>query len=168
VERVSACGETQSTLSAVVAGIAAVPLPIKFSIALCSLLSISKIVMHLNWNGSACGSPLVKVGLVPFAGAVNVGTNNVASGGTGTSDLIPIHSKDTDLLAGHALPSPVNYLKVLGGGGCLNAGVRTHGHDLIDEPPDPLVSVRRVFRTGRTGLRKLGGFAGADFIAMPI
>jgi len=115
VERVSVCGDTPSSLSAVFTEIDAVPLLIKFGIALCSLLSISKLTMHFNRNGSACGSPHVKVG--------NIGTNNVASGWTGTSGLILIRS-------------------------------------LIDEWPDPLVSVR----TGRAGLRKLGGFAGADYL----
>ena len=164
MERVSACGDTPSNLWAVFTGIDAAALRIKFGIAFCSLLSISKLAMHLNRNGSACGSPHVKVDLVPFAGAVNVGTNNVARGWPGTSGLISIHSKDIDLPAGHALPSLVNYQKILGRGGCLDARVRPHGHDLIDESPDPLVSVRRVFRTGRAGLRKLGGFAGADYL----
>lgn len=152
MERVSVCGDTPSSLSAVFTEIDAVPLLIKFGIALCSLLSISKLTMHFNRNGSACGSPHVKVG--------NIGTNNVASGWTGTSGLIPIRSKDIYVPAGHTLPSRVNYLKILGGGGCLNARVRPDGRDLIDEWPDPLVSVR----TGRAGLRKLGGFAGADYL----
>jgi hypothetical protein len=130
----------------------------------CSLLSIFKLAMHLNWNNSGCGSSHVKVGLVPWAEAVNIGTNNVASGWTDTAGLIPIHSEDICLPAGHALPSRGNCLKILGGGGCLNARVPPHSHDLIDEPPDPLVSVRRVFRTGRVGPRKLGGSAGVDLL----
>jgi hypothetical protein len=164
VERVSACGGTPSSLSAVFTGIAAVALLIEFSVAICSLFSISKLAINLNRKGSACGSPHVKVGLVPFAGAVTVGTNNVASGWIDASGLNPIHGKDLDLPAGHALPSLVNCLKILGRGGCLNARVRPHRYDLIDEPPDPLVSVRPVFRTGRTGVRKRGGFAGADLL----
>ena len=117
MERVSVCGDTPSSLSAVFTEIDAVPLLIKFGIALCSLLSISKSTMHFNRNGSACGSPHVKVDLMAVAEAVNIGTNTVASGWTGSSGLIPIHRNDIDLPAGHGLPSRVIYPKILGEGG---------------------------------------------------
>jgi hypothetical protein len=68
------------------------------------------------------------------------------------------------LQAGHALPRLVNCPKILDRVDCLNARVPPHGYDLIDEPPDPLVSVRSVIRTGRAGLRKWGGLSGADLL----
>jgi len=155
---------TPSGLSAVCTAIDAVPVLINLRKAFCSLLSICKMAMNLNRNGSACALPNGKIELLPFTSTVSARTNNVASGWIDTSGLIPIHDKDIGLPAGHALPSLVNCPKILGRVGCLNPKIRPHGYDLIDEPPDLLVSVRLVIRTGRAGLRKRGGFAGADLL----
>ena len=58
--RVSACVGKPSGLSAVCTAIGAVPVLIKFRMAFCSLLSISKLAMNLN-QGKVCRNSKLSV-----------------------------------------------------------------------------------------------------------
>lgn len=89
--------------------------------------------------GSATESPNVKIGLVPFTAAVNVGMNQFGSSWLDQTGLSPIHREDIDLPAGFTLLSLVGRLTNSGWGGCVRARVGPHGYDLTDDPPNPLV-----------------------------
>ena len=84
-------------------------------------------------------SPNVKIGLVPFTAAVNVGTDQIRSSWIDQTGLSPIHREDIDLPAGSTLLSLVGNLTNSGWGGCVKARVGPHGYDLTDTPPDTLV-----------------------------
>jgi hypothetical protein len=89
--------------------------------------------------GSASVSSNVKIGLVPFSAAVNVGTNNIASTWLDQTGLSPINGEDIDLPAGYTLLSLLGTLTNSGWGGCVRARVGPDGYDLTDEPPNLLV-----------------------------
>jgi hypothetical protein len=89
--------------------------------------------------GSARVSTNVKVGLVPFAAAVNVGTGNRSSTWLDQVGLSPITGEDIDLPAGYTLLTLLGSLTNSGWGGCVRARVGPNGYDLTDEPPNPLV-----------------------------
>lgn len=89
--------------------------------------------------GSLSVSANVKIGLVPFAAAVNVGTSNVGSAWLDQTGLSPISGENIDLPPGYTLLSLLGSLTNSGWGGCVRARVGPHGYDLTDEPPNPLV-----------------------------
>jgi len=89
--------------------------------------------------GSAAESPNVKIALVPFTAAVNVGIGKIGSSWLDQTGLSPIHREDIDLPAGHTLLSLLGTLTNSGWGGCVRARVGPHAYDLTDAPPDPLV-----------------------------
>lgn len=87
--------------------------------------------------GSAEVSEFVKIGLVPFSGAVNISAGNI--GWLDIARLSPIHAEDVDLLPGQTLFDLLSGITNLGWGGCVRARVGPGGYDLTDEPPNPLV-----------------------------
>jgi Flp pilus assembly protein TadG len=89
--------------------------------------------------GTASLSPNVKIGLVPFSGAVNVGINHIGSTWLDQTGLSPISGEDIDLPPGYTLLTLVASLTNSGWGGCVRARVGPNGYDLTDEPPNPLV-----------------------------
>jgi hypothetical protein len=89
--------------------------------------------------GSATHSPNVKIVLVPFTAAVNVGSGKIGSSWLHQTGLSPIHRDGIDLPTGHTLLSLIGSLTNSGWGGCVRARVGSQGYDLTDQPPDPLV-----------------------------
>jgi len=89
--------------------------------------------------GSDTVSPNVKIALVPFTAAVNVGTDKIGSAWLDQTGLSPIHREDIDVPAGLTLLTLVGNLTNAGWGGCVRARVGPQGYDLTDAPPDPLV-----------------------------
>ncbi len=83
--------------------------------------------------GAETTSEYVKMGLVPFTGAVNVGANNMDPDWLDSTGVSILHKEDIDLPAGQTLFSLFNALKNVGWGGCVRA--RLSGYDLTDEPP---------------------------------
>jgi Flp pilus assembly protein TadG len=89
--------------------------------------------------GPETTSKFVKIGLVPFTGAVNVGSDNVGAEWLDSARLSPIHAEDIDLPTGKTLFDLFNGLANVGWGGCVRARVGPGGYDLTDEPPDAAV-----------------------------
>ena len=89
--------------------------------------------------GAETTSSFVKIGLVPFTAAVNVGAGNIGAAWLDSAKLSPIHAEDIDIPAGKTLFDLFNSLANVGWGGCVKARVGTGGYDLTDEPPDPAV-----------------------------
>jgi Flp pilus assembly protein TadG len=87
--------------------------------------------------GSESTSKFVKIGLVPFTGAVNVGSGNIGAAWLDSAALSPIHAEDIDVPAGKTLFDLFDALTNASWGGCVRA--RASGYDLTDEPPDPAV-----------------------------
>jgi len=89
--------------------------------------------------GSASVAPNVKIGLVPFAAAVNVGTSNFGSTWLDQTGLSPIGGEDINVPSGYTLLTLAGSMTNSGWGGCVRARVGPDGYDLTDEPPNPLV-----------------------------
>jgi Flp pilus assembly protein TadG len=87
--------------------------------------------------GAETTSSFVKIGLVPFTAAVNVGSGNIGAAWLDSARLSPIHAEDIDIPSGKTLFDLFNGLANVGWGGCVRARVGTGGYDLTDEPPDP-------------------------------
>jgi Flp pilus assembly protein TadG len=87
--------------------------------------------------GPETTSDFVKIGLVPFTGAVNVGPGNIGAEWLDSARLSPIHAEDIDIPAGKTLFDLFKGLANVGWGGCVRARVGPGGYDLTDEPPDP-------------------------------
>ena len=68
--------------------------------------------------GSETTSSFVKIGLVPFTAAVNVGAGNIGAGWLDSAKLSPIHAEDIDIPAGKTLFDLFNSLANVGWGGC--------------------------------------------------
>jgi Flp pilus assembly protein TadG len=83
--------------------------------------------------GKEATSEFVKIGLVPFTGAVNVGTGNVEADWLDTTGVSILHKEDIDLIGGQTLFGLLDALRKTGWGGCVRA--RLNGYDLTDEPP---------------------------------
>ncbi len=89
--------------------------------------------------GSETTSSFVKIGLVPFTAAVNVGPGNIGAEWLDSARLSPIHAEDIDIPTGKTLFDLFKGLLNVGWGGCVRARVGSGGYDLTDEPPDPAV-----------------------------
>jgi hypothetical protein len=89
--------------------------------------------------GAETTSEFVKIGLVPFTGAVNVGSGNIGASWLDSAGLSPIHAEDINVPAGKTLFDLFNALLNVSWGGCVRARVGPGGYDLTDEPPNPLV-----------------------------
>jgi Flp pilus assembly protein TadG len=89
--------------------------------------------------GSDTTSNFVKIGLVPFTAAVNVGAGNSGAAWIDSAKLSPIHGEDIDIPAGKTLFDLYNALTNASWGGCVRARVGANGYDLTDEAPDPEV-----------------------------
>jgi hypothetical protein len=83
--------------------------------------------------GNDTTSEFVKIGLVPFTAAVNVGAGNIEAGWLDSAGLSVLHKEDINLLSGQTLLSLLGILKGPSWGGCVRA--RLNGYDLTDEPP---------------------------------
>jgi Flp pilus assembly protein TadG len=84
--------------------------------------------------GSETTSEFVKIGLVPFTGAVNVGPGNFGADWIDSTGLSVLHIEDVDLPLGKTLFDLLGSLTNGTWGGCVRA--RLSGYDLTDEPPD--------------------------------
>jgi hypothetical protein len=84
--------------------------------------------------GSETTSEFVKIGLVPFTGAVNVGAGNSGADWIDSTGLSILHKEDVDLPLGKTLFDLLGSLTNATWGGCVRA--RLSGYDLTDEPPD--------------------------------
>jgi Flp pilus assembly protein TadG len=89
--------------------------------------------------GTETTSENVKIGLVPFTAAVNVGAGHAGAAWLDTAGISPIHKEDIDVPAGKTLFDLFGNLTNAPWGGCVKARVGTNGYDLTDEPPDPMV-----------------------------
>jgi Flp pilus assembly protein TadG len=89
--------------------------------------------------GSASVAPNVKIALVPFAAAVNVGTSNIGSAWLDQTGLSPISGEDINVPSGYTLLTLAGTMTNSRWGGCVRARVGPDGYDLTDEPPNPLV-----------------------------
>jgi Flp pilus assembly protein TadG len=89
--------------------------------------------------GAETTSSFVKIGLVPFTAAVNVGAGNIGAEWLDSARLSPIHAEDIDIPPGRTLFDLFDGLANVGWGGCVRARVGSGGYDLTDEPPDPAV-----------------------------
>jgi Flp pilus assembly protein TadG len=83
--------------------------------------------------GAETTSEYVKIGLVPFTGAVNVGTGNIEADWIDSTGRSILQMEDLDLSVGQTLFGLLNTLKNVSWGGCVRA--RLSGYDLTDEPP---------------------------------
>jgi Flp pilus assembly protein TadG len=83
--------------------------------------------------GTETTSAFVKIGLVPFTAAVNVGTGNIEADWLDSTGVSILHREDIDLPLGQTLFSMFTALKGTSWGGCVRA--RLSGYDLTDEPP---------------------------------
>jgi Flp pilus assembly protein TadG len=88
--------------------------------------------------GTDSVSDHVKVALVPFSGAVNIGTDKIGSGWLDEAGLSVLQKEDIDLPTGVTLLGLFGKLKNVAWGGCVRARTGPGGYDLTDEPPDPL------------------------------
>ena len=84
--------------------------------------------------GTETTSKFVKIGLVPFTGAVNVGPGNSGADWIDSTGLSILHKEDVDLPVGKTLSDLLGSLTNASWGGCVRA--RLSGYDLTDEPPD--------------------------------
>ncbi|NJO22453.1 MAG: hypothetical protein HC868_05305 [Sphingomonadales bacterium] len=84
--------------------------------------------------GTDIVSDNIKVGLVPFSGAVNIGTDKIGTGWLDEAGLSRLQAEDINLPLGQTLLGLVGRLLNVGWGGCVRA--RTDGYDLTDEPPN--------------------------------
>ena len=89
--------------------------------------------------GADAESEYVKVGLVPFTAAVNIGTDKIGSGWLDTAALSPLQAEDIDLPPLGTLIGLLGNLTNVGWGGCVKARAGASGYDLTDEPPDAAV-----------------------------
>jgi Flp pilus assembly protein TadG len=87
--------------------------------------------------GAETTSNFVKIGLVPFSGAVNVGSGNLGAAWLDSGGLSALHKEDISIgvPVGKTLFDLFGGLINLGWGGCVRA--RLSGYDLTDEPPNP-------------------------------
>jgi Flp pilus assembly protein TadG len=83
--------------------------------------------------GAETTSKFVKIGLVPFTAAVNVGAYNIAAGWVDSTGLSSLHKEDIDVPLGKTLLDLFSGMST-SWRGCVRA--RTSGYDLTDEPPD--------------------------------
>jgi Flp pilus assembly protein TadG len=87
--------------------------------------------------GAEATSEYVKIGLVPFSGAVNVGSDKIGAAWLDSGGLSTLHMEDINI----GVPSGKTLFDLFAGltnvswGGCVRA--RLSGYDLTDEPPDP-------------------------------
>jgi Flp pilus assembly protein TadG len=87
--------------------------------------------------GTETTSEYVKIGLVPFSGAVNVGADKIGAAWLDSGGLSQLHKEDINI----SVPSGKTLFNLFAGltnvswGGCVRA--RLSGYDLTDEPPDP-------------------------------
>jgi hypothetical protein len=89
--------------------------------------------------GKDTTSEFVKIGLVPFTAAVNVGAGNIGATWLDSRAISPIHDEDIDVPEGYSLFDLFDGLKNASWGGCVKARVGPNGYDLTDQPPDPAV-----------------------------
>jgi Flp pilus assembly protein TadG len=78
----------------------------------------------------------VKIGLVPFSGAVNVGTDKLGSGWIDTGGLSPLQTEDIDIPPGLTLLGLYGQIQNVSWGGCVRARVGPMNYDEADTPPD--------------------------------
>ncbi len=86
--------------------------------------------------GADTVSDTVKVGLVPFSGAVNVGIDKIGSGWLDEAGLSSLQLEDINLPVGQTLLGLVGQILNVGWGGCVRARTGPNGYDLTDEPPN--------------------------------
>jgi Flp pilus assembly protein TadG len=86
--------------------------------------------------GADTVSDTVKVGLVPFSGAVNVGIDKIGSGWLDEAGLSSLQPEDINLPVGQTLLGLVGQILNVGWGGCVRARTGPNGYDLTDEPPN--------------------------------
>ncbi len=86
--------------------------------------------------GADTVSDTVKIGLVPFSGAVNVGIDKVGSGWLDEAGLSSLQLEDINLPLGQTLVGLVGQILNVGWGGCVRARTGPNGYDLTDEPPN--------------------------------
>ncbi len=84
--------------------------------------------------GAEATSEFVKIGLVPFSGAVNVGPGNITASWLDGGGLSSLHKEDIDAPLGKTLLDLFNGLTSPKWGGCVRA--RKNGYDLTDALPD--------------------------------
>jgi hypothetical protein len=77
----------------------------------------------------------VKIGLVPFTAAVNVGSANRDAFWLDLGGLSRLQRENLDLLSGQSLFTLLGRIVNLGWGGCVRA--RPEPYDLLDTPPNP-------------------------------
>lgn len=82
----------------------------------------------------------IKIGLVPFSGAVNIGTDKIGSGWLDETGISPLQSEDLDLPLGQTLLGLAGQLLNVGWGGCVRARTGINGYDLTDVAPNPAVA----------------------------
>ena len=90
--------------------------------------------------GDATTSEHVKIGLVPFSGAVNIGTDKLNSGWLDTAGSSFLHTEDIDLPNGTTLLDLFGRLRDTSWGGCVRARLKSDGTDLEltdDAPTSP-------------------------------
>jgi Flp pilus assembly protein TadG len=92
-------------------------------------------LINILFAGDAV-SENVKIGLVPFSGAVNIGTDKLNSGWLDLNGLSFLQREDIDLLGGQTLLGLFSQITNIGWGGCVRARVGLNGYDLTDEPPN--------------------------------
>jgi Flp pilus assembly protein TadG len=80
----------------------------------------------------------VKIGLVPFSGAVNIGTDKIGSGWLDEAGASLLQTEDIDLPLGQTLLGLVGQIANVGWSGCVRA--RRDGYDLTDIAPSPAVA----------------------------
>ena len=79
---------------------------------------------------------IVRIGLVPFSGAVNVGSDKLNSGFIDVAGISALQTEDIDLAGGTTLLSLYDELTNVSWGGCVRSRVGPNGFDLTDRPPD--------------------------------
>lgn len=83
-------------------------------------------------------SDIVKIGLVPFTRAVNVGADQITSDWIDAAGSSALHIEDIDIHLLTGVPSLFHLfgeMTNVSWAGCVRA--RTGGHDITDAPPDP-------------------------------
>lgn len=91
--------------------------------------------------GDSTTSEHVKIGLVPFSGAVNVGTDKIGSGWIDETGLSHLQTEDIDLPAGTTLLDLFDDISNVSWGGCVRAridGATGTDFDLTDSAPSNL------------------------------
>lgn len=87
--------------------------------------------------GEDATSEHVKIGLVPFSGAVNIGSDRIGSGWLDETGASQLHTEDIDLPSNTSLLDLFDDLNNVSWGGCVRARITPSGTDLdlTDAPP---------------------------------